>query len=512
MIRALLFAACYALLASPAFGADESCFECHEKPAADGSFMPIVRAEQYAGGVHAALPCAQCHEARDGGFDVVPHDLVTQRTPECMDCHEDDFAAIAQETTRSVHAGGERPFTCSRCHDVHRMLRTPVDAPPAVRRELANGPCIDCHRDTVVEVGGREGATGVGVAHEWLPYADSHAIMRCIVCHSPVSEAGIHEVLGKDRTTRRCEQCHTDQSGLIDKFVGRDDRSSWITNPGLFEFAYVRGATRNRAVDSALIGLLLLTLAGVVAHAFGRAVLRRPESAPHVVRETVLYTLTTRLGHWINAALMLALMATGMRMHFGGREGALIGFESAFHVHNIVGAILVAVSVIFFVVHVVGGGARQYLTFREGHVRGGVAQAKWYLVGVFRGAPHPSHPSPERRFNPLQQTAYASLMWVTLPALLVSGVLLLFPATIPDEVFGVRGTWLVSTLHYLVSWAFVLFLAGHLYLITMGDRPWYGLTAMITGVHRHHEPAPAADESAADAESGADTESDCDAD
>jgi thiosulfate reductase cytochrome b subunit len=372
------------------------------------------------------------------------------------------------------------------------MLKDPANAPREDRMRLANGPCIECHSETVVRVGGREGAVGIGMAHDWLPHPESHAKMRCIVCHSPPQEAGIHEVLDREGSARDCDQCHTGSSDIIAKFVGEDDRSAWITNPGLFEFAYVRGTTRNWVVDKVLIGLLIATVIGIFGHALLRVLLCPKKTEPYVVKEVRLYSVVTRLGHWINALLMTVLILTGMRIHFGGRERALMTFEEAFHTHNLVGAITTVVAVVFVAVHVFGGGVKQYLWFRKGHVAGSVEQARWYLFGIFKGDPKPFHATPERRFNPMQQTAYATLMWGALPALVVTGILLLYPNTIPETLFGQDGKWLVSTIHYLVSWGFTLFVVGHMYLITMGDKPGYALSAMITGVHRHHEPAPAA--------------------
>ena len=159
-MRRLLTALFAVLLAVPALADDQACFACHGKAAADGSYMPIVRAESYAAGVHAPLPCATCHEAQAGGWDVVPHKLVTQRVTPCMECHAEEFADIQTEFDSSVHAGGERPFPCGRCHDAHDMLKDVKTADRDVRMRRANGPCIDCHRETVCENSGDQDAAG----------------------------------------------------------------------------------------------------------------------------------------------------------------------------------------------------------------------------------------------------------------------------------------------------------------------------------------------------------------
>jgi thiosulfate reductase cytochrome b subunit len=136
------------------------------------------------------------------------------------------------------------------------------------------------------------------------------------------------------------------------------------------------------------------------------------------------------------------------------------------------------------------GDTRQYLGKPQDGVRGLLRQAGFYLRGVFRGAEHPYHPSRERRFNPLQQAAYATVMYGLLPVLVVSGVVLLFPGWLPETVGGRPGVWWVATVHYLSGAGVVAFLLGHVYLATTGDRWWYLFAAILTGRHRHHVKKP----------------------
>ena len=39
-----------------------------------------------------------------------------------------------------------------------------------------------------------------------------------------------------------------------------------------------------------------------------------------------------------------------------------------------------------------------------------LSQARWYLLGIFKGEPHPYHVSPEHKFNPLQHITYMTPM------------------------------------------------------------------------------------------------------
>ncbi len=476
--------------ATPAL-AEDACFTCHEKPDAAGAYMPIVRSADYASSVHAKVPCRECHKAgQDDGFDVVPHVLETQVPPTCQECHAEQHASVIAEFERSAHSKTiSKTFPCARCHNVHTMLDDVENADRDTRIRQANGPCIECHRDSVVKVGGLDGAVGITMAHDFLPNPEKHVRMRCVVCHTPVKQKGIHDVRPKAESERECSACHTEESQYIEKFIGTDDRADWVTNPLLFEYAYVPGATRNRRVDNILIALAALTALGILGHILVRALMSAPiPTTAFRVEKEYLYGVVLRLGHWTNAALVIVLIATGLRIHFGGRTHALMDFETAFNIHNVLGAILVLVGALFFVTTLASGDLRQYLKLHPGIVGDAITQAKWYIGGIFKGAPHPFHVNKERRFNPLQQLTYAGLMFGAYPAIIVSGVILLFPDTVRGDIGGYTGIWWIAAAHYLLGFGFLLFLIGHLYLITLGDRRSYALTAMFTGWHRHHVP------------------------
>jgi thiosulfate reductase cytochrome b subunit len=311
--------------------------------------------------------------------------------------------------------------------------------------------------------------------------------VRCVVCHTPIDGKHDHELLAKQRATRDCEACHEEDAPLIEKYVGKDDRSKWVTNPILFEDAYLPGAIRNRLVDGIILALFALTVLGALGHGLLRAIARAryPEPA-FVVETTFLYPRGLRLWHWTNAALVIVLAATGLRLHFGGREDPLLTFETAFHVHNFAGAILVVVGILYFVQNARTRNQRQYLGPIQDGLSGIRRQARFYLYGIFRGEPHPYHASSEKKFNPLQQLAYAAVMYVVFPILVVSGIVLLFPQVLPEKIGGKPGVWWFATAHYLSAAAIIAFLLGHLYLATMGDRVSYLFAAMITGRHRSH--------------------------
>jgi thiosulfate reductase cytochrome b subunit len=311
------------------------------------------------------------------------------------------------------------------------------------------------------------------------------------VCHTPIDRSNTHEVLPSDQAIRSCDACHDVNALLIAEYVDQADPSFWVTNPLLFKEAYVPGATRNRVVDGLLVGLFWLTVCGVLAHGLLRVLTRRNQPRMSAAVEKVrMYPVWLRVWHWSNAILIVVLAYTGVRMHFGQRRGPIMSFETAFDVHNLAGSLLVIVGVLFFVGNVRGRNQRQYLSKPRDGFRGVQRQARWYLFGIFKGEPHPYHASPEHKFNPLQHLTYTGVMYVMYPLLLLSGVALLFPDVLPRGVLGHPGVWWVAAIHWILSAAAILFLVGHLYLGSTGDKVRDLYAAMLDGHHRHRTREP----------------------
>ena len=475
--------------AAPALA--ESCVKCHVKPAEAVTDRRIFHRDRWEAGVHAGLDCTDCHPGADPkAFDQLPHRM-GDPPPPCMDCHDDDFSEITEEFQRSVHATQLETFTCVRCHDPHVMRSGLAALPREERFREANRACIRCHREAVIGASGREGVKGLREAHAWIPRMEAHAKMRCIVCHTPVDGYDTHEVLPSDQAVRSCEACHDVNAPLIAKYVGKDDPSSWVTNPLVFKEAYLPGATRNRVVDGLLRGLFWLAVGGALAHALLRILTRRNRPRMSAAAEKVrMYPVWLRVWHWSNAILFVVLAYTGIRMHFGQRRGPILSFETAFNVHNLAGSLLVVVGVLFFVGNVLGRNQRQYLSRPRDGFRGILRQVRWYLIGIFKGEPHPYHAAPEHKFNPLQHLTYVGVMYVMYPLLLLSGVALLFPGFLPRDVLGHPGAWWMAAIHWILSAAAILFLVGHLYLGSMGDKVRDLYAAMLDGYHRHRRQEP----------------------
>ena len=198
-----------------------------------------------------------------------------------------------------------------------------------------------------------------------------------------------------------------------------------------------------------------------------------------------LLPLWLRLWHWTNATLIILLTATGISLHFADPQLMLIEFSLAQTVHNVAGLALAAAYGFFVIANIVSGNWWQYVPKPGGFLKRCWIQTRFYVWGIFWGEPHPFPITLKENFNPLQQIIYWAVMYLAMPALLLTGLLFLFPAAAPEQLFGMDGLLPVAIAHFVVGLIIVLFLLGHIYLATTGKTPTAMVRTMITGWHEH---------------------------
>jgi thiosulfate reductase cytochrome b subunit len=195
-----------------------------------------------------------------------------------------------------------------------------------------------------------------------------------------------------------------------------------------------------------------------------------------------LYPVWLRLWHWVNALLFLTLMVTGVSMHYS--LSWLVPFDVAVPVHNTAGMLLTVSWLVFLAGNIWGGNGKHYLISVRSLPRDLIAQTRYYLHGIFVGAPHPFHVSAEHKLNALQTLSYVGVMFGLMPILILSGWSFLFSTALPGTLFGVGTVWIIAMVHLATSWMLALFLIVHVYIITTGETPTTNLKAMITGWHK----------------------------
>lgn len=196
-----------------------------------------------------------------------------------------------------------------------------------------------------------------------------------------------------------------------------------------------------------------------------------------------LKPLWVRLWHWSNALLIIALTVTGVSLHFADPKVPLLEFARAEQIHSLAGILLVLAYTVFLIGNLRSGRWRVFLP--EKSPARHLAQVKHYLWGVFKGESEPFPVTPEAPFNALQALVYCFIMFVAMPAMVVTGLVFYFPQLAPAQAFGYDGLLPVAVAHYVIAAVIVMFLIGHVYLGTMGRTLTSSFKTMITGWHHH---------------------------
>ncbi|GIV18084.1 MAG: cytochrome b561 [Armatimonadota bacterium] len=198
-----------------------------------------------------------------------------------------------------------------------------------------------------------------------------------------------------------------------------------------------------------------------------------------------IYTGFERFWHWTQAVLILFLAFTGFEIH-----GAytFFGFRETVRYHNIAAYLLLTLIAFAIFWHFTTGEWRQYVPTLE-NVR---AQLEYYVIGIFRNAPHPTRKTVLSKLNPLQKLTYFGLKVVMIPLVVVSGLLYMFyryPTRYGIEAINIGSLKFIALAHTLGAFLLMAFLVVHLYMTTTGETVFSNLRAMITGYEEVDEPA-----------------------
>ncbi|MBU3989190.1 MAG: cytochrome b/b6 domain-containing protein, partial [Gammaproteobacteria bacterium] len=102
-----------------------------------------------------------------------------------------------------------------------------------------------------------------------------------------------------------------------------------------------------------------------------------------------LISLWIRVWHWINAILILVLTVTGISLHFADPNLPLVEFALSVRLHNIAGVTLIFAYLFFVIANIVSGNWWQFVPKPPGIMQRAMAQGRWYVIGIFKGEPHP---------------------------------------------------------------------------------------------------------------------------
>jgi len=328
-----------------------------------------------------------------------------------------------------------------------------------------------------------------------------------------------HNVTYGDWATKDCQTCHREDSrltaamslsdrtpgGVIPTFIGADadliagsvvagEDGSLYYQPDVSQSGlYVLGHNNVALVD--LLGALLLlgTVFGVGVHAGMRylAARRQAREEPEEYREIYMYTMYERLWHWLQTAVILILLFTGLIIHKPDTF-AIFSFPFVVQAHNIMAFLLVANAALALFYNLVSGDIKRFLPEPHGFFNQAFSQAKYYLQGIFKGEGHPFEKTPQQRLNPLQQITYFGLLNILLPLQVITGALMWGMQRWPEFAVRIGGLTYIAPLHTLVSWLLASFIVLHVYLTTTaGPTVTSGIKSMVMGweeVEAHHSP------------------------
>ncbi|RKT49567.1 thiosulfate reductase cytochrome b subunit [Azonexus fungiphilus] len=188
-----------------------------------------------------------------------------------------------------------------------------------------------------------------------------------------------------------------------------------------------------------------------------------------------IYKRYERFWHWSQALLIIGMMITGFEVH---GSYTLLGFESAVRLHTLAAWTLLTLWAFTIFWQFTTGEWRQYIP----SLKNVLAMVNYYLIGIFRDAPHPFRKTVVQKHNPLQRLAYLALLAVISPLIWVSGLFYLFYGD--WQRLGIDAylnlEW-VAVAHTLGAFLITAFFFIHVYLTTTGHTVFAHIKAMITG-------------------------------
>ncbi len=196
-----------------------------------------------------------------------------------------------------------------------------------------------------------------------------------------------------------------------------------------------------------------------------------------MARVVYIYKAFERFWHWMQALLIFFLAATGFEIHGSFK---FFGYENAVEYHNYAAYALIILIIFAIFWHFSTGEWKQYLPTKENLI----AQANYYILGIFKNAPHPTKKTVLSKLNPLQKLVYLGLKILVIPVMVISGLLYIYyryPHQTGVEALSIDSLAPIAIIHTLGAYFLVAFVISHLYLMTTGETITSNLKAMITG-------------------------------
>jgi len=208
-----------------------------------------------------------------------------------------------------------------------------------------------------------------------------------------------------------------------------------------------------------------------------------------------LQPIPVRIWHWVNACGIVTLIVSGAQIRFPETLSILGSYRNAIQIHNVAGlTVAISFSLWFFYYKMVKNTLdKLYIPNEDDLKRGILRQLLFYCFWYFLGRPSPFHATPDEKFNPMQKSAYLAVMFVLMPLVGLTGLLLMNVTPLRVLILAWGGIKFIVALHFLLASSLLAFLCTHVYLATLGATPLAYFKPMVFGWeevpehHDHHE-------------------------
>ena len=199
-----------------------------------------------------------------------------------------------------------------------------------------------------------------------------------------------------------------------------------------------------------------------------------------------LYPVWIRLWHWTNAILCILLIITGVSMQYSDPDYPIMRFDLAVGIHDVSGILLTISYILFVIGNLITSNGNQYLFRLKGYFKNVSKQFIYYAYGMFKGQKPPFPITKDNKFNPLQRFSYVTLMYISVPIIVITGIMLLYPELLLVDKMGSRAIHFTDLVHVIFGFVVSLFMVIHVYFCTIGSSPISNFRSMFNGYHEVH--------------------------
>ena len=199
--------------------------------------------------------------------------------------------------------------------------------------------------------------------------------------------------------------------------------------------------------------------------------------------EIYLTATPVRIWHWLNAFGIVTLCITGIQIRFPEYANIFGTYKAAIKLHNIAGVTVSASFIlwIFYYLFVARSLVKLYVPNLDDIKRGIFNQAFFYFFTYFLGRQNPHVSTLDNKFNAIQKLSYLFIMFLLLPLVICTGILLMNIAPLREWIIMIGGIKFLVDGHYLIACSFFAFLCVHIYMATLGHTPFSHFRQMWTG-------------------------------